>query len=150
MISTASTSVARLQPRMVVPCARPRLAVLAGSAGSAALCERAPRQQQQPARPWLLRATSGRAAARLLPAAAAASASSAGRGPVELLLDAVPGKSDLLSPKLDPELRQRAEKAITQRGGRVTIGAPLRCALRAAAAELLPLLACPPCLRAPA
>lgn len=107
---------------MVVPCARPRLAVLAGSAGSAALCERAPRQQQQPARPWLLRATSRRAAARLLPAAAAASASSAGRGPVELLLDAVPGKSDLLSPKLDPELRQRAEKAITQRGGRVTIG----------------------------
>ncbi|KAL4440143.1 hypothetical protein ABPG75_003144 [Micractinium tetrahymenae] len=38
------------------------------------------------------------------------------------LLDAVPGKSELLTPRLDPEVRQRAERAIELRGGRVTIG----------------------------
>lgn len=43
------------------------------------------------------------------------------RGAVELL-DAVPGKSELLTPRLDTDVRQRAEKAIELRGGRVTIG----------------------------
>jgi hypothetical protein len=43
---------------------------------------------------------------------------------VELLLDNVAGKGDLLSPKLDPDVRQRAARAIKQRGGRVTIGEP--------------------------
>jgi hypothetical protein len=36
----------------------------------------------------------------------------------------VAGKGDLLSPKLDPDVRQRAARAIKQRGGRVTIGKP--------------------------
>ena len=41
---------------------------------------------------------------------------------VELLLDKVPGGSELLSPSLDADVRQRAVRAIEQRGGRVTIG----------------------------
>lgn len=51
-------------------------------------------------------------------------AASAQRGAVELLLDSVAGKGELLSPKLDPDVRQRATRAIKQRGGRVTIGKP--------------------------
>lgn len=43
------------------------------------------------------------------------------RSAVELL-DAVPGKGELLTPRLDPDVRQRAEKAIELRGRRVTIG----------------------------
>lgn len=41
----------------------------------------------------------------------------------ELLLDAIPGQGEVLSAKLVPEVRERAERAIKQRGGRVTIGA---------------------------
>ncbi len=51
-------------------------------------------------------------------------AASAQRGAVELLLDNVAGKGELLSPKLDPDVRQRATRAIKQRGGRVMIGKP--------------------------
>ena len=51
-------------------------------------------------------------------------AASPPRGTVELLMDNVPGKNELLSPGLDAEVRRRAENAIKQRGGRVTIGAP--------------------------
>ncbi|KAL4438713.1 hypothetical protein ABPG77_006317 [Micractinium sp. CCAP 211/92] len=42
--------------------------------------------------------------------------------PAAALLDAVPGKGELLSPRLDADVRQRAENAIELRGGRVTIG----------------------------
>ena len=60
-----------------------------------------------------------RAAARLPPRPVAAAAQ---RSQVELLLDNVAGKGELLSPRLDPDVRQRAARAISQRGGRVTIG----------------------------
>lgn len=46
-------------------------------------------------------------------------------GTVELLLDSVAGKDEVLSAKLEPDVRQRAERAIAARGGRVTIGEPL-------------------------
>ncbi|EFN52698.1 hypothetical protein CHLNCDRAFT_138698 [Chlorella variabilis] len=49
-------------------------------------------------------------------------ADGARRSQVELLLDNVAGKGELLSPRLDPDVRQRAARAISQRGGRVTIG----------------------------
>ncbi|KAL4438711.1 hypothetical protein ABPG77_006315 [Micractinium sp. CCAP 211/92] len=42
--------------------------------------------------------------------------------PAAELLDAVPGKGELLSPRLDADVRQRAANAIELRGGRVTIG----------------------------
>jgi hypothetical protein len=67
-----------------------------------------------PARRTLLRAAR--------PLGSRTTAAAAARGPVELLLDNVAGKSELLSPKLDPELRRRTVQAIKQRGGRVTIG----------------------------
>ncbi|KAI7841022.1 hypothetical protein COHA_005250 [Chlorella ohadii] len=44
------------------------------------------------------------------------------RGAVELLLDKVPGEGQVLSAKLSPDVRQRAERAIKARGGRVTVG----------------------------
>mgnify|MGYP001810512255 CR=1 FL=1 len=78
--------------------------------------------RQLPGAPWgrsgvARRATAAPARLPLRVAAAAA------RSPVEVLLDGVPGKGELLSPRLDPEVRQRAERAIAARGGRVTIGA---------------------------
>jgi hypothetical protein len=41
---------------------------------------------------------------------------------IELVNDAVTGKGELLSPRLDADVRRRAEEAITRRGGRVTVG----------------------------
>lgn len=44
------------------------------------------------------------------------------RPAVELLLDAIPGSEEVLSARLMPSVRERTERAIKARGGRVTIG----------------------------
>lgn len=81
----------------------------------------------QPARPLrsaTTRLPTRRLAARPLPRArrAAPICLAARRGAVDLLLDKVPGEGAVLSAKLNPDVRQRAEQAIKARGGRVTVG----------------------------